>query len=74
MLHTTFAILILVKMYGLHLMIILMFYYPLIRFYHSSTLPYSIPFIRLQIMSHGIVRRLCRYNSRKLDSLYISYK
>ena len=34
MLHTTFAILILVKMYGLHLMIILIFYYPLIRFYH----------------------------------------
>ena len=42
MLHTTFAILILVKMYGLHLMIILMFYYPLIRFYHSSTLLYPI--------------------------------
>ena len=60
-LHTTFTILILVKMYGLHLMIILMFYYPLIRFYHSSTLPYSTPFIHLQIMSLGIVRRLCRY-------------
>lgn len=28
--------------YGLHLMKILMYYYPLIRFYHSSTLLYPI--------------------------------